>query len=91
MNSFAAAIADDHAGADEPYSGHDSLDHATRTGAVHPIDGEHDQCRAKPNETERPHARGPAVKIAIEPERDANQRRDDEPQSDIEGIHGDLR
>jgi hypothetical protein len=27
------------------------------------------------------------VKIAIEPERDANQRRDDEPQSDIEGIH----
>ena len=30
------------------------------------------------------------MKIAIEPERDANQRRDDEPQSDIEGIHSGI-
>ena len=42
---------------------------------------------AEPNETERPHARGPAVKIAIKSKRYANQRRDDEAQSDIEGIH----
>ena len=90
VDHFGLIAPNDDTRADKADPGHDSLNDAARIRADTAAHAKHNCCRTKRNEAQRAHARRFAVKVTVEPERDANHRCNDKAQRDIDYIHGDV-
>jgi len=81
------AASDDDTRAQESDPGHDALNHPAGIGGTGVPDRQDGQCRAKRHKAKRAHARGLAVKIAVETKQHAGERRRTKPYRYLKSVH----